>query len=85
MRQRPVRHGLAEDPTMDELTSAIGKLKNGKAGGESVMVKAGCGEDTFLEKMLNLVQTSWTERRVPKDWSDVVPRTYTEERRPAQV
>ena len=32
-RQRPVRHHLAEAPTMDELTDAIGKLKNGKAGG----------------------------------------------------
>ena len=43
-RQRPVRHQLAEVPTMDELTKAIGKLKNGKAGGASgilpEMVKA---------------------------------------------
>ena len=31
----PVRHQLAEVPSMDELTNAIGKLKNGKAGGES--------------------------------------------------
>ena len=34
-RQRPVRHHLTEAPTMDELTDAIGKLKNGKAGGAS--------------------------------------------------
>ena len=36
------------------------------------MVKAGCSEDDFLEKVLNLVQTVWMERRVPKDWSDAV-------------
>ena len=74
--QRPVRHDLAELPTMDELTSAVGKLKNAKAGGESgilpEMVKAGFSEDTFSEKMLNLVQTPWNEKKVPKDWSDAV-------------
>ena len=76
MRQRPVRHDLAEPPTMDELTMAIGKLNNGKAGGDSgilpEMVKAGCSEDVFLDMMLDLVRTSWKEKRVPKDWSDTV-------------
>ena len=76
MRQRPVRHDQAEQPTMDELTSAIGKLKNGKAGGASgvlpEMVKAGGSEDAFLEKLLNLVQTSWMEKKVSRDWSDAV-------------
>ena len=76
MRQRPVRHDLAKQPTMDELTSAIGKLKNGKAGGASgvlpEMIKAGGSEDAFLKKLLNLVQTSWMEKKVPRDWSDAV-------------
>ena len=71
-----MRHDLAELPTMDELISAIVKLKNGKAGGATrvlpEMVKAGCSEVEFLEKMLSLVQTSWMERRVPKDWTDAV-------------
>ena len=76
VRQRPIRHHLAEQPTMSELTTAGGKLKNGKAGGATgvlpEMVKAGCSEDYFLNMMLDLVQTSWKENRVPKDWSDVV-------------
>ena len=57
-RQRPVRHQLAEVPTLGKLTDAIGKLKNGKAGGASgipEMVKAVCCEDDFLELLLNLV------------------------------
>ena len=33
MRQRPIRHDLAEQPTTSELTTAVGKLKNGEAGG----------------------------------------------------
>ena len=36
------------------------------------MVKAGCSEDDFLNMLLDLVQTSWKEKRVPKDWSDAV-------------
>ena len=74
--QRPVRHHLAEVPTMDELTDAIGKLKNGKARGASgilpEMVKAACCEDDFLERLLDLVQTTWKEGEVPKDWSDAL-------------
>ena len=64
---------------MDELIEAIGKLKNGKAGGVSgilpEMVKAAwCGSD-FLELLLDLVQSTWEKCEVPKDWSDalVVP------------
>ena len=61
---------------MDKLTDAIGKLKNGKAGGASgilpEMVKAACCEDDFLELLLNLVQAMWKEGEVPKDWSDAL-------------
>ena len=75
-RQRPVRHQLAEVPTMDKLTDAIGKLKNGKAGGASgilpEMVKAACCENDFLELLLNLLQATWKEGEVPKDWSDAL-------------
>ena len=70
-RQRPVRHQLAEVPTMDKLTDAIGKLKNGKVGGASgilpEMVKAACCVDDFLELPLDLVQAMWKEGEVPKD------------------
>ena len=62
--------------TMTELTAAIGKLKNGKAGGASgilpEMIKAGCSEDDFLDMMMDLVETSWKEKKVHKDWSDAV-------------
>ena len=61
---------------MDELTKAIGKLKNGKAGGASgilpEMVKAACCEDDFLELLLDLVQAPWKEGEVPRDWSDAL-------------
>ena len=61
---------------MDELTDAIGKLKNGKAGGAfgilSGMVKAACCEDDFLELLLDLVQATWKEGEVPMDWSDAL-------------
>ena len=54
---------------MDELTDAIGNLKNGKARGASgilpEMVKAACCEDDFLELLLDLVQATWKEGEVP--------------------
>ena len=53
---------------MDKLTDAIGKLKNGQAGGASgmlpEMVKAACCEDNFLELILDLVQATWKEGEV---------------------
>ena len=75
-RQRPVRHQLAELPTMEELMQAIGKVKNGKAAGSSgilpEMIKEACSDATFLELLLDLVQTAWNESRVPQDWSDAL-------------
>ena len=75
-KQRPIQHHLIETPTMVELTEAIGKLKNGKAGGASgilpEMVKAACCESDFLELLLDLVQTTWEKGEVPKDWSDAL-------------
>ena len=63
-------------PTVHELTKAIGKFKNGKAGGASgilpEMVEAACCEDDFLELLLDLVQAMWKEGEVPKDWSDAL-------------
>ena len=75
-RQRPVRHELAELPTMEELMKAIGKVKNGKAAGSSgilpEMIKEACSDVTFLELLLDMIQTAWKESRVPKDWADAV-------------
>ena len=75
-RQRPVRHELAELPTMEELMKAIGKVKNRKAAGSSgilpEMIKEACSDVTFLELLLDMTQTAWKECRVPKDWADAV-------------
>ena len=70
-RQRPTRHHMAELPSMEELTDAVGKLQNGKAAGKSgillELVKAGCCNDNFLNIMLDLVCMVWQEKEVPKE------------------
>ena len=75
-RQRPLRSQMAELPTTEELVSAVGKLQNGKAGGRSgilpEMVKVGCGDEDFLNLLLDLVHTAWLEQKVPKEWADAV-------------
>ena len=59
---------------MRELKKALGKLKTGKASGDSgilpEMVKAACEEDEFIELVLLLVHSVWEERQVPQEWSD---------------
>ena len=78
VKQRPVRMQMAELPTRtrEELEEAIGKLKNGKAGGKSnilpEMIRAACCEEEFLEMLLELVHQVWKEGSVPKDWVDAV-------------
>ena len=65
---------LEMKPTLEELTSAVNKLKNGKAGGSSnilpEMVKAACEEVSFLTRLLDLVHTVWEERKMPQEWAD---------------
>ena len=76
VRQRPLRPELAEKPSMRELTKAIGKLKNSKAGGSSgllpEMVKAACDNEEFKVLLLDLTHTVWEERRAPKEWADAI-------------
>ena len=49
VRQRRERSDMADLPSKEELSSALGKQKSGKAGGESgilpEMVKAACEEE----------------------------------------
>ena len=76
-RQRPLRPHMADTPSREKLERAIGKMKNGKAGGSSgiilpEMVKAASCEDEFFDVMLDLVCTVWKESCVPKDSSDAV-------------
>ncbi len=71
VRQRPLRPQLADLPSVDELTEAVNKIRNGKAGCNSgilpEMVKVACQDPDFLDMLLDLVHTAWRERSVPKD------------------
>ena len=48
---------------MVELVGTVGKLKNGKAGGSSgirsEMLKVACQSPGFMDRLLNLVHTTW--------------------------
>ena len=56
VRQRPIRPEMEELPSVTELCDANGKLRNGKAAGESPeMVKAACSQGEILNKLLELV------------------------------
>ena len=63
VRQRPTRNEMTEVPSEEEVMNAVGKLRNGKAGGESgilpEMVKAACCEEEFVNKLLDLVKDVW--------------------------
>ena len=67
---------MAEIPLEEELQSALGKLKSGKAGKKSgilpEMLKAVCWEEKFMKLPLELVKDVWRERKVPVDWCDAV-------------
>ena len=61
---------------MEELVGAVGKLKNGKAGGISgirpEILKVACQSPGFMDRLLDLVHTTWKEQSVPEDWTDAV-------------
>ena len=75
-RQTPLRNHMAGVPSMEELTEAVIKLKNEKVGGATgilpEMVKAACCEADFLERLLELIEATWKEGEVPRDWSDTL-------------
>ena len=76
VRQRPLRPEMAAPPSEEELGSALGKMKNGKVGGESgilpEMLRAACSEEDFTKRLLELVGDVWRECEVPTDWRDAV-------------
>ena len=76
VRQRLPRPEMAEVPSEEELMSAVGKMRNGKAGGESgilsEMVKAACCDEEFLSKLLELVKDIWEVGWVPSAWRDSI-------------
>ena len=76
VKQRPPRPEMTEVPSEEELMSAVGKMRNGKAGGESgimpEMVKAACCDEEFLSKLLELVKDIWEVSCVPSAWRDSI-------------
>ena len=76
MRQREVDQCLGDIPTSHDVKKALGKLKGGKAAGSSgilpEMLKAGRGNDEFLDMLTDLVRTMWQERCVPQEWVDAI-------------
>ena len=74
VRQRPLRPDLAQKPSLRELTKALEKLKNGKAGGSfnilTEMVEVACDAVEFIECLLDLTCTVWDERQVPREWAN---------------
>ena len=72
LRIRPVRNGLADVPTEDELARSIDRLSNNKAAGESgilpeMVQHAG---PAFATALLFLVHEVWKEGSVPQAWRD---------------
>ena len=67
---------MAEVPPEEELLSAVGKMRNGKAGEESgilpEMIKAACCEEEFQSKILELVKDVWECGCAPSAWRDSI-------------
>ena len=76
VRQRPMRPEMGDPPSEEELQNALGKLKCGKASGETgilpEMLKTACGTAEFMKRLLELVSDVWRECKVPTDWCDAV-------------
>ena len=76
VRQRPPWPEMANFPSEKEYLSAVVKLKNRKAGGESgilpEMVKMACSEDEHVSKLLELVLDVWRKCKVSSEWCDAI-------------
>ena len=68
--QRQLKPEMSELPTEEELSNAIEKAKNGRAGGESSilpeMVKAACIGNELSKRLLKLVNVDivWEKRSI---------------------
>ena len=71
-----MRVDLTEPPSEEELELAVGKLRSGKAVGESgilpEMMKTVCYEEAFMSSLLKLTEDVWRRGEVPSDWCDAV-------------
>ena len=77
MTSQPTRLDLDDPTTEEELETALGKLKKGKAGGKieipPELITYGGAE--LFDRMLELMREVWEERKVVNDWKDaeIVP------------
>ena len=74
VEEYPTRSKLVDPPTAEEVAEAMGKLKEGKAGGKNGILPEmvrGCGE-TIMDYTLDMFHTVWMEQRVPQEWRDAV-------------
>jgi len=59
------------EPTLEEITEAIGKLKNNKAPGEdglpSELFKTGC--DELYMAIHSIIKRIWSEEKLPEEWT----------------
>lgn len=59
---------IEQQPSVSELSKALGELKSGKAGSSCFLVKVvGSDRVMFLELLLDLIYSVWEERQVPPD------------------
>ena len=73
VRQGPLRPELADMRSEEEVWSAVGKLRSGKAGGIlPEMMKAACCEEEFMSRLMELVHDVWKEHSVLSDWCDAI-------------
>ena len=76
VRQRYMVPDIEQQPSVSELSKALGQLKSGKAGGSSnilpEIVKVVGSDREFLELLLDLIYTVWEERQVPQEWVDAI-------------
>ena len=74
--QREVDGSMADKPTRGEVRRALGKLKNGKAAGNSSilpeMLKAGARDAGFMAMLTDLMSAVWEEKCVPQEWVDAI-------------
>ena len=74
VEEYPTRSKLVDPPTAEEVAEAMGKLKEGKAGGKNGILPEmvrGCGE-TMMDYTLDMFRTVWMEQRVPQEWRDAL-------------
>ena len=65
---------LDDPPTLEELLSALSKLKKGKAGGKTEILPELLlsGGAELRDRLLQLLQDVWASKTVVKDWKDAV-------------